>query len=99
MSIRVAYKRRGAIIMKPRTLGAEKLKQYLRDNRIAAVDFAKIIGVRNVLQIYRYTGKSNTIPKDETKKAIAKATKDFVAAIDWFRLYVGKEVQFKVDEE
>lgn len=74
-------------MVRQRTLGAEKLRDYLHTNRLSAIKFAPLAGIRNYAQIYHYTGKGNTIPSDDNKRAIAKATNGVVKPEDWLTLY------------
>lgn len=60
----------------------EKLKQYLRENKIKQIDFAKLLGV-NPITMWRYL-HCKRIPRIKVMQKITELTKGYITANDFF---------------
>lgn len=60
----------------------EKLKLYLKENKIKQVDFAKLLGV-NSITMWRYL-HCQRIPRIKIMKKITELTNGYVTANDFF---------------
>lgn len=60
----------------------EKLKEYLKENKITQREFAESLGV-DVMSVWRYI-QGTRIPRPKTLKKICELTNGYVTANDFY---------------